>query len=86
MEVVVLVSDSGLGEIVRAELHVLGVEKCFGGGANDVEAVVVLEGRTDVESVTTAEVPGVVIVDWVVDENLATGGAKGVASKSKGPL
>ena len=75
-----------MGKVGMAELHGLGVKQCLGGGVNDVKAAVVLEGRTDVEAATATEVPGVVVVDQVVDEDPATGRAKGDGVKVEGPV
>ena len=44
--------------------------------AHNTKAAVVVEGRSDLEAVTGAEVPRLACVDLVVDENLAAKWAK----------
>ena len=50
------------------ELDGVGEEEHFGGAINNVEAVEVMEGRADVETMAAAEVPGLTGAWFVLDD------------------
>ena len=58
MEDAVFISDSGLGEVVVAELYSFRVEQRLGGGVDNMEVAVVLKCGPDVEAVAATEVLG----------------------------
>ena len=55
------------------ELDSVGEEEHFCGAINDVEAEEVVEGRSDVESMAAAEVPGLTGAWFVVDDDATSG-------------
>ena len=86
MEDAFLVCDGGLGEVVVAELDCVGKDRGFGGGVDDVEATVVIEGWSDVEAIATMEGPGRASAMFVVDEVWAANGTNGRGIEIEEPL
>ena len=82
----VFVRDSGLGEVVVVEFDSVGEKKGLGGGVNNVEAAVVIEGRADVESIGASEGPGRVCAKFAVDDKRASNGDKGSGFKVEGVI
>ena len=64
--------DSGLGKIIMHKIHHVREEEGFGGGVDYVEAALVIESGADVEAFVEMEVPSLVSVGIVVDENWAS--------------
>ena len=86
MEKLIFVCDGWMHEVVVAEFNSVGDEEGFGGGVDDLTAAVVFQGGDEIEVVGGTEFPGGSGGGLVVDEYAAADGAKGVASKLKGPL
>ena len=86
MEDEVFVSDGWLGEVVVMEFDCVREEKGFGGGVDNVEAAVVIEGGSNVETITAAEVPGLTCAGFVVDEDWAADGANGRGVEVEGDI
>ena len=84
MEDVFFVSDSGLGEVVVVEFDRVREDKGFGGGVDNVEAAVVIEGGSDVEAIAATEGPGRACAGFVVDEDWAADEANGSDVKVEG--
>ena len=82
----VLVRDGGLGEIVVSKLDCVGEDEGFGGGVDDLEATVVIEGGADVEAIATAEGPGRACAGFVVDEDWAADGTDGRGVEIEGAV
>ena len=62
-------------EVVVAKFNSAGDEEGFGGGVDDLEAVVVFQGGADVEAVAGTEVPGGSGGGLVLDKDAAADGA-----------
>ena len=86
MKNTVFVSDSRLSEVVVAELDSVGEEKGLGGGVDDMEAMIVLEGGPHVETIAATEGPGLERAGLVVDDNRASDGANGSVVKVEGAV
>ena len=82
----VFVSDPVLGEVVVMKFGRVREEKGFGGGVDDVEAAVVIEGRSDVEAISAAEGPGLACAGFVVYEDRSANGADGSGVKVEGAV
>ena len=59
----------GLGEVGVEELNGVRVTQCFGRPLHHIQAVVVAEGRANVEALAVAEVPRRVAARRVVDDD-----------------
>ena len=81
MEDAVLVRDGGLGEVVVTKLDCVGEDKGFDEGVDGVEATVVVECSSDLETIAASEGPGLACAGFVVDENWAADGANGSGVK-----
>ena len=86
MEDAVFISDGWLGEVVVAEFDRVKEEKSFGGGVDDVEAAVVIEGGSNVEAIAAVKGPGLACAGFVVDEDWAANGADGSGVKVDGSV
>ena len=72
----VLVRDGGLFEVAVAELDSAEDEEGFGGGVNNLEAVVVAESGSAVETRASTEGPRESRGGFVVDDDRASYGAQ----------
>ena len=79
-------SDLWLGEVFVEYLNIVGDDDGFGCCVDVLEAAVLIEGRSDGETFAAAEVPRSAGTWLVMDDYWASKGARGVASKLKGPL
>ena len=86
MEEAIFVCDGWMRKVVMGEFNIVGDKEGFGGGFNDLEAVVVFQGGADVEAIAGAEGPGGAAGGLVVYEYVASDGAKGSGVKVEGAI
>ena len=65
--------EDRLDQVRMTELNSVGEEEHFGEAIDKVEGSEVVEGRADVEAVSTAEVPGLAGAWFVVDDDSIAG-------------
>ena len=86
VEEAIFVCDGWMCEVVMAEFNCVGDKEGFCGSVNNLEAAVVFQGRSDVETFAGAEGPGGVGGGLVVYENEASDGAEGGGVEVEGAI
>ena len=81
MEEAIFVSGGWLRKVVMAEFNSVGDKDGFGGGVDDLEAAVVLQGGADVEAVAGAEGSGgagggIVVYEYAASDGAEEGGVE----------
>ena len=82
----ICVSGGWLRYVVMAELNGVGDKGGFSCGVDYLEAAVMLQGGADLEAVVGAEGPGGAGKGLVVDEYVASDGAKGGGIEVEGAI